>query len=293
VNANGAKSFFLSDHLGSTAITVDSSGNIYGELRYSAWGETRYNRSSDGSLPAEQRHDTPTSRRFTGQAQEELLGIYFFEARWFDPGPGRFLSPDSVVPDLYNSLDWDRYAFVRGNPLRYSDPSGHSVCDMGKYADPECKGLKINRRPQPPQPPVVETSTDLSSQLRDDKSDDKDNNLSFDPSLGENYKSDQEDQTSDKKPSVIALVLIGIPLSVATVIVDGAIVVGEVALMDATVAVPALAPTTVPLGLILAGTGLVITDLDFSYWVYTIRVANAPEGEPVKFEYLPPWGFGK
>lgn len=50
-------------------------------------------------------------------------------------------------------------SFVRGNPLRYTDPSGNSVCDLGKYADPECNGLKINRRPQPPKPPVVETTT--------------------------------------------------------------------------------------------------------------------------------------
>ncbi|MDD5468088.1 MAG: hypothetical protein PHS96_09790 [Anaerolineales bacterium] len=30
------------DHLGSTAVTADGSGNKYGEVRYKAWGETRY-----------------------------------------------------------------------------------------------------------------------------------------------------------------------------------------------------------------------------------------------------------
>lgn len=40
-----------------------------------------------------------------------------------------FTQPDSIVPDQYNSLDWDRYAYARYNPLRYTDPSGHIACD--------------------------------------------------------------------------------------------------------------------------------------------------------------------
>lgn len=38
----GSPSFLLGDHLGSTAITADSSGTLYVELRYKAWGENRY-----------------------------------------------------------------------------------------------------------------------------------------------------------------------------------------------------------------------------------------------------------
>ena len=36
-------------------------------------------------------------------------------------GPG----PDSIIPDPYNLLDWDRYSYVRNNPLKYTDPDGH------------------------------------------------------------------------------------------------------------------------------------------------------------------------
>jgi hypothetical protein len=59
VRENSTLYFFLSDHLGSTAITVEEDGDFHGELRYSAWGETR-----------EDIGDTPTSRRFTGQAEK-------------------------------------------------------------------------------------------------------------------------------------------------------------------------------------------------------------------------------
>ena len=71
--------YFLADHLGSTAITLDPSGNLVGELRYSAWGETR---STNGT--------TPTQRRYTGQLQAEA-GLYFYNARFYDGALGRVL----------------------------------------------------------------------------------------------------------------------------------------------------------------------------------------------------------
>jgi RHS repeat-associated protein len=59
----------------------------------------------------------------------EGFGLMFFNARWYDPYLNHFTQPDSIVPDPYNSQDWDRYAYARNNPIRYSDPSGHCVWD--------------------------------------------------------------------------------------------------------------------------------------------------------------------
>jgi hypothetical protein len=45
---------------------------------------------------------------------------------------------------------WDRYAYVNNNPLRYNDPSGHSVdCAIG---EPNCRG---GRYVSPPSPKTV------------------------------------------------------------------------------------------------------------------------------------------
>ena len=50
----------------------------------------------------------------------------------YDPAPGQFLSPDTLVPDAGLVLDYNRYMYVRGNPLKYTDPSGHiAVCFQG------------------------------------------------------------------------------------------------------------------------------------------------------------------
>ncbi|MHC1730424.1 MAG: RHS repeat-associated core domain-containing protein [Bacteroidales bacterium] len=56
---------------------------------------------------------------------EAETGLYFYNARWYDPALGRFLQADSVVPQPGNPLAWDRYAYSRNSPLRYSDPLGH------------------------------------------------------------------------------------------------------------------------------------------------------------------------
>jgi hypothetical protein len=53
----------------------------------------------------------------------------YYNARWYDPYLNHMTQPDSIVPDPYNSQDWDRYAYALNNPVRYNDPSGHcAVC---------------------------------------------------------------------------------------------------------------------------------------------------------------------
>jgi len=42
-----------------------------------------------------------------------------------DPAIGRFIQPDSIVPDSANPQDLNRYSYVRNNPLKYTDPTGH------------------------------------------------------------------------------------------------------------------------------------------------------------------------
>ena len=66
----------------------------------------------------------PTDNRFTGQ-KEDGTGLVFKNARYYDPVTGQFVSPDTLVPDATNLFDYNRYMYVRGNPLRYTDPSGH------------------------------------------------------------------------------------------------------------------------------------------------------------------------
>ena len=46
-----------------------------------------------------------------------------------DPALGKFISADSLIPDPASPQSFNRYAYVLGNPLRYSDPTGHAPQD--------------------------------------------------------------------------------------------------------------------------------------------------------------------
>ena len=71
---------------------------------------------------------------------DSYINIYWFNSRWYDQSLGRFLSPDSIVPVATQGTQaWDRYAFVNNNPVRYTDPSGHSACWDDNANQPECK----------------------------------------------------------------------------------------------------------------------------------------------------------
>ena len=41
----------------------------------------------------------PTSYRYTGQRLDADTGLYFYNARYYDPALGRFTQPDTIVPN--------------------------------------------------------------------------------------------------------------------------------------------------------------------------------------------------
>ncbi|MBL8061759.1 MAG: RHS repeat-associated core domain-containing protein [Anaerolineales bacterium] len=122
MRANGTLYFLLGDHLGSTSLTTNDSGNVVSEMRYTPWGEVRYNAGV-----------TPTDYTYTGQYSNTAdFGLMFYNARWYDPYLGRMAQADTIIPPGVQGLD--RYAYTENNPVNYTDPSGHARCSE----DGEC-----------------------------------------------------------------------------------------------------------------------------------------------------------
>ena len=121
MRTNGILNYLLGDHLGSTSLTTNTSGQVVSELRYKAWGEVRY---SSGN--------TATKYQYTGQYSDGYINLLFYGSRHYDPKLGRFISPDSIVPLASQGVQaWDRYAYTNNNPVRYTDPSGHCIICIG------------------------------------------------------------------------------------------------------------------------------------------------------------------
>ena len=112
------------DIVGSTSATRDESGQV-ATHRYTPFGETR----TDGNLD--------TDHLFTGQILDESSGLAFYNARYYDPTIGRFITPDSIVPNPLNGQDYNRYTYVRNNPVKYNDPTGNcpTLCTAQDRAD--------------------------------------------------------------------------------------------------------------------------------------------------------------
>lgn len=47
----------------------------------------------------------------------------YYNARWYDPYLNHFTQPDTIVPAGVQG--YDRYAYVRNNPVKFNDPTGH------------------------------------------------------------------------------------------------------------------------------------------------------------------------
>ena len=70
-----------------------------------------------------------TDRGFTGHRQNNTgtydLKLIYMNARYYYPQLGRFVSPDSIVPEPGIPQAYNRYAYSLNNPVKYNDPSGH------------------------------------------------------------------------------------------------------------------------------------------------------------------------
>jgi RHS repeat-associated protein len=125
---DGTLYYVHSDLLGSTVALSDAAGQAAGRVLYDPYGEVL-----TSTLPV-----TLTDRLFTGQRLDSSSGLYYYNARYYDPYLGRFIQPDTLVPDPLNPQAWNRFSYCYNNPVSYVDPSGHipfwDVLDVASFA---------------------------------------------------------------------------------------------------------------------------------------------------------------
>jgi RHS repeat-associated protein len=144
--------YVVSDQLRSTSVLVNRDGTVKSRNFYYPYGGNRGGSAFSGI----------TTKRFTGQYHEQGLpggeGLSYYNARWYDAQVGVFISADTLVPSPLAPQTLNRYAYTRGNPLRYNDPTGHDVGCPGRDAS-ACGGGGGRSGPKPPtygvwQPPT-------------------------------------------------------------------------------------------------------------------------------------------
>jgi RHS repeat-associated protein len=105
----GGSVYYVSvDGLGSVTLLSDAGGSVETTYLYDAWGELR---EQSGSLATDFGY---TAREF-GEA-----GLWFYRARYYQGGIGRFASEDPIGFEGGMNL----FAYVRSDPMGWTDPLG-------------------------------------------------------------------------------------------------------------------------------------------------------------------------
>ena len=118
---SGSVTYFHTDHLGSTSVLTNAAGAVEQTLTYYPFGETQTTTGSANS-----------AYKYTGKEQDQN-GLYFYEARYYHPVLGRFITADTVVPNPRDPQELNRYTYAGNNPLKYTDPTGHLKVNFNKF----------------------------------------------------------------------------------------------------------------------------------------------------------------
>ena len=118
-DSNGAiqsKTFYHTDHLGSNIAITDETSTVVWDQSYLPFGDFY---SGTGSIS--------NTHQYTEKEFEEETGLYYYGARYYHPGLGRFMSVDQAGGDPTDPQSWNRYAYVLNNPYKYVDPDGEAA----------------------------------------------------------------------------------------------------------------------------------------------------------------------
>jgi RHS repeat-associated protein len=113
IGGDGKKFFYHNDHEGSALVVTDENGNKVVDRDFAPFGEKI--KTSDRKEP----YQDETEDGFTGKDWDEDVRLYYYNARWYDPSIGRFISEDSVADDP------NLYSYCFNNPVNNIDPTGH------------------------------------------------------------------------------------------------------------------------------------------------------------------------
>jgi RHS repeat-associated protein len=100
-----AVTYYLADHLGSIVRETDSLGQPALTRAYDAWGRMSQGQSTSGYA-------------YTGREWDAASGLYYYRARYYDSGVGRFISADPSARDPHP------YAYALNRPATLIDPDG-------------------------------------------------------------------------------------------------------------------------------------------------------------------------
>jgi len=111
----GSTNYLLTDALGTVVSSISNtlnSASVQGNQLYGPYGFSLYSKGTMG-----------TTKGYTGQYNDSLTQLDYYNARYYDPLVGVFLTADK---DQGNLKGMDPYTYTEGNPETWNDPTGNN-----------------------------------------------------------------------------------------------------------------------------------------------------------------------
>lgn len=118
MHRNSKNYYYVKDGLGSVMGLTDSTGSVVKEYQYSVFGKI-VKETGMGIL-------NPFA--YTGREYDSETGNYYYRARYYDAGIGRFLSEDPIG---FAGGDNNFYRYLWNDPVNWIDPSGENAAVIG------------------------------------------------------------------------------------------------------------------------------------------------------------------
>jgi RHS repeat-associated protein len=112
--------YFHTNLINSSTIVTDAAGLVSARVDYEPFGEIRTISGRDTFRP-----------KFTAKEFDRETGLYYFNARYYDPAVGHFTTADDRLGGDFGAPDsLNRYAYVLNNPITGVDIDGHFRWDI-------------------------------------------------------------------------------------------------------------------------------------------------------------------
>ena len=110
--------------------TKDIQGSTSSILNKDTKGELSYEYDDFGETSIHGSSALKNEICYTGGIYDESTGLYYLNARYYDPENGRFLTEDTYRGEVNDPDTLHLYAYCKNNPINYVDPSGHLAIEV-------------------------------------------------------------------------------------------------------------------------------------------------------------------
>ena len=115
----GWTGYYTYDPRGSVTGVTGSDGYIWQSYRYNAFGDITFGKPQYNNVYS-----------YNAENFNPNMDAQYLRARYYSVKTAGFISEDSYLGDITDPLTLNRYNYVKGSPLNYMDPSGHSGLDI-------------------------------------------------------------------------------------------------------------------------------------------------------------------